>query len=68
MKRLDYACDGKVSLKVKERMIVEKEKLDELKIILNMKHQSFLKDIEYIDYYGNNEESDKKPDSNVVKL
>jgi predicted kinase len=68
MKRLDYACDGKVSLKVKERMIVEKEKLEELKIILNMKHQSFLKDIEYIDYYGNNEESDKKPDSNVVKL
>jgi hypothetical protein len=33
-----------------------------------MKHQSFLKDIEYIDYYGNNEESDKKPDNNVVKL
>lgn len=69
MKRLEYACDGKVSTKVKERMIVEREKLDELKIILNMKHQSFLKDIEYINYYGNNEESVNKPDNNkVVKL
>lgn len=71
MERLEYACQGKVPAKAKERMIVEKEKLDELKIILNMKHQSFIKNIEYISYYDNkdeDEESSENPDDNVITM
>lgn len=72
MQRLEHACSGKVSAKVKERMIIEKEKMEELKIILNMKHQSFLTDIEYIKYYNEDEEEESKDndssDDNIINI
>jgi predicted kinase len=65
MNRLDYACGHKVSQSLIDRMIIEKEKLEELKIILNMKHQSIIKNIEYIPLYTE-EEIEKSPSIAIV--
>jgi len=66
MDRIKYAFSGApIPAKLVERMTIEKEKIEELKIILKMKHQSILKNIEYVKLYNENDEL-KEPNNTIT--